>query len=360
MNQKWIAHLDIDAFFASIYENENKRLKKRPLVVTNVKNLHGIVLTANYVARKYNIDSGMPLFQAIQSYGDLEIIQHHPEKAFKISNKINQLLSTKVSPNIFNYSNDEWFFLVDNFASKYQSDLVLTLQKIKIMIEKSCHVKVAIGCSFNPKLAKIATNFIKPDNICILYPHDWIQKIKLASIKLIPGIGSSNYKALHQQNIFTIQDLFHKKIFNRNLKNVINKLRNELFAQPDLMQWIHNQNFTSIKSISLSKSFFTPINDYYYFLYIAQQLAYMVSKKAIKNNYKGDVVSIQVIKKTSLKKINKQIKLKEYINDYTKIYKNIFLLVEKFPSLTSDVHNIGINLGHLLPNNKNFVQKKLF
>ena len=353
----YIIHIDIDAFFASVCELNNSKLHKIPFVVTNIVSRRGIVLTSNYHARKYNIHAGMPIFHALKKCANLKLVPNNSALNWKYHKIIYSLLHENVSKKILTYSIDEWFCDATEYVNKF-SNVNAALVALKQLIYEKVKLTVTVGCSHNALLAKIATNYAKPNNTAYLNCVDWTETLKYCSVNLIPGIGQKVSEKLRINKIYTFNDLLHKTSNDHLLNNSIYAWRRALFAIDNDLR-IDKLHKESPVTIGFSKSLFHMINTFDDFMYFAELLTHQVCSKAKSYDYYGDVIAINITKADKTTKI-KQMKLPHYTNDYNLIMKIILFLVESNPILYKNIKIIGITLKNLVSKNEAWVQKRLY
>ena len=196
-----ILHIDMDAFYASVEERDNPSLKGKPLIVGG-SSKHGIVTTANYEARKYGIHSAMPIFLAKQLcpkgvFVPTRMISYKEasREVFEILNKFTNILEP--------VSIDEAYLDISNF----DGEKIDFCHKIKKEVLKYTGLTLSMGLSYNKFLAKLASDWNKPNGIKVIRP-DMIPEILIPlSIKRVHGIGSKTAKRLNDIGIYIIGDL---------------------------------------------------------------------------------------------------------------------------------------------------------
>jgi len=208
-----IAHLDMDAFFAAIEENDNPEFKGKPIVVgADPKNGkgRGVVSTANYKAREYGIHSGMPITESwklsenAKSQGKEGVIFIKPnfEKYELVSHSILSIIK-KYSQFVEVASIDEFYFDL-SFAKSYKKAKDICL-KIKKEIKERERLTCSIGIGPNKLIAKIASSYKKPDSLIVIKnPQKFLENL---SIRVIPGVGPKTEEILNSLGVFTIKDL---------------------------------------------------------------------------------------------------------------------------------------------------------
>lgn len=230
-----VAHLDMDAFFASVEEKYTPAFRGKPLVVgSDPKNGHGrgVVSTASYKAREYGIHSAMPISQAWQA-SQLAKSQGKPEVIFlpvdfelygKVSANVAEIVR-KYASLIEQASVDEFYFDLSHYATFAKAGQIA--KKIKEEIKRQEKITCSIGVGPNKLISKIAAGVNKPDGLLIVRQTDAASFLEPMEIRKIPGIGPKTQEVLNNQNIFLVKDL--KKFSQEELKEKLGKWGVELY-----------------------------------------------------------------------------------------------------------------------------------
>jgi DNA polymerase-4 len=200
-----ILHIDMDAFFASIEQAVNPRLKGKPLIVGSRDNkMHTVVCAASYEAKALGIDSGMPSFAAFKLCPKLEFVAADQSKYIWTSEEIFKLLK------------DYQFQL--NYASidEFQMDIKSHPQPqelandIKSKIYKNFKITASIGVAKNWLIAKLASKLNKPNGITIITEENLLSVLKKTPAERLCGVGKSTTKIIHNLGLKTCLDLYQK------------------------------------------------------------------------------------------------------------------------------------------------------
>lgn len=222
-----IFHIDMDSFFASVEIADKHHLINKPVCVGS-KNKHGIVSSANYIAREYGVKAAMKIYEAKKICPSLTVIDVNMEKYILTSNQIYSFL-TSLTPNVEIGSIDEWY--LDTNGSKYESwDESDFAFYIKSELQKKFNLNCTIGCSNTKFLAKMATNHTKPNGHIIFKKENFKNYIYPLPIGKMFFVGKKLEKFFIEENIKTIGDLAknNKDLYFYNKIGVIyNKLKNE-------------------------------------------------------------------------------------------------------------------------------------
>jgi len=217
-----IAHLDMDCFFAAVEQRLNPELFNKPVIVGAIpESTRGVVCTANYKARKYGIHSAMPIIKAKKLCPNAIFIKPNKDKYSKYSKIIMKTLS-KFTSKIEQVSCDEAYLDITNFVNK-QNSIKSAALNIKDAIYFATGLSCSIGIATSKHIAKIASDYNKPNGITIVKePYKFIKNM---SVKKISGIGRVMQRDLELLNIETIEDFANtetKKLTPLFGTNIIN------------------------------------------------------------------------------------------------------------------------------------------
>lgn len=199
--ERIILHLDMDAFFAAVEQMDNPELKGKPVMVGG-SGERGVVTTCSYEARKYGVHSAMPGFMARQKCPEGIFMPVRMKRYKDVSRQIFQILH-QYTKMIEPLSIDEAFLDISTYANNYIS----IVKRIKQHVRNDVGLTVSAGISYNKFLAKLASDWKKPDGL-MLITDNMIPDILLPlSISKIYGIGKKRLKKLNALGVFTVEDL---------------------------------------------------------------------------------------------------------------------------------------------------------
>ena len=195
-----ILHVDLDAFFASVEELDNPKLKGYPIAVSGLSD-HGIVTTANYKARKYGIHSAMPVFMAKKACPNLILLPIRKQRYVQMSHFVFTILK-EYSPLVEKVSIDEAYLDLSHVK-----DFKATALEIKNRIYHETGLTISCGLSYNKFLAKLASDMNKPNGLTIIEESQVVDLLSKLPIRKIHGIGEKSEKKLKSIGIETGKDL---------------------------------------------------------------------------------------------------------------------------------------------------------
>jgi DNA polymerase-4 len=206
MSQRYIIHIDIDAFFASVEVLLNPALKGLPVVVGGLPHERGVASTCSYEARRYGVHTGMPLRQAYQLCpqavfirGNYQVYQAFSEKFFRILHEY--------TPDVEDASLDEAYLELTRCRHLYAS-FSETAREIKRRVERELGITVSVGAGPNKILARLATKRAKPAGFFEVELGLEEEFLRTLGIEALPGIGPKSQAILRMLNIHRLGDLW--------------------------------------------------------------------------------------------------------------------------------------------------------
>ena len=200
-----IFHIDLDAFFVSVEQALDPKLKGKPVIVGGDPERRGVVASASYEARAFGIYAGMPLSRARRSCPQATFIRASFSRYRDASNKFMEILAD-FSPHIEPLGLDEAYLDVTGCEKSYGSPQKLALA-IKERIHKELELTASVGIASCKVVAKIASDLYKPDGLLEVAPggeQDFLNPLPVAKL---PGVGKKTEQALKRMDISTIGEL---------------------------------------------------------------------------------------------------------------------------------------------------------
>ena len=199
-----IAHIDCDAFYASVEKRDRPELRDQPVVVGGGR--RGVVSAACYVARLYGVRSAMPMFKALELCPKAVVIKPDMAKYVAAGRAVRQLMR-ELTPLVEPLSIDEAFLDLSGTAAVHRRSPAASLATLALDVEREHRVTVSIGLSYNKSLAKIASDLDKPRGFAILGRADAPGFLAAQPIGLIWGVGKAMGARLQADGIHRIGDL---------------------------------------------------------------------------------------------------------------------------------------------------------
>ena len=199
-----LAHIDCDAFFASIEKRDRPELEGRPVLVGGGR--RGVVAACCYIARSYGIRSAMPMFKALERCPDAVVIRPEFRKYSEAAALIREEMQA-LTPLVQTASIDEAYLDLNGTDKLHGAPPAVTLARFARRIEDKVGITVSIGLSHNKLLAKIASDLDKPRGFAVIGRAEAAALLAPQPVSLIPGIGTSFAAKLERDGFRTLGDL---------------------------------------------------------------------------------------------------------------------------------------------------------
>lgn len=199
-----IAHMDCDAFYASVEKRDNPALRDVPVIVGGGQ--RGVVSTCCYLARIHGVRSAMPMFQALKLCPQAVVVKPRMGAYVEVSRAIRAMME-ELTPAIEPLSLDEAFLDLTGTARLHGAPPALMLARLTKRMETELGVTGSIGLSHNKFLAKIASDLDKPRGFSVVGRAETAEFLKPKSVRIIWGVGTAAQAALEAAGIRTIADL---------------------------------------------------------------------------------------------------------------------------------------------------------
>lgn len=204
LNNLSIAHMDCDAFYASVEKRDNPDLIDKPVIIGGGH--RGVVSTACYIARIRGVRSAMPMFQARKLCPDAVVLKPRMAVYAEVSKKIRKMMED-LTPAIEPLSLDEAFMDLSGTTRLHGAPPAVMLAKLVNRMKTELGVTGSIGLSHNKFLAKIASDQDKPNGFFVIGQSDTQSFLADKPIGFIWGVGRATQESLEKAGIRTISDL---------------------------------------------------------------------------------------------------------------------------------------------------------
>jgi DNA polymerase-4 len=204
LNGLSIAHVDCDAFYATIEKRDDPSLKDKPLIIGGGK--RGVVATACYVARTFGIHSAMPMFKARKLCPHATVIPPDMAKYVRVGREVRQLMF-ELTPQVEPLSIDEAFMDLTGTERLHGMSPARSLARFARRVEADIGITVSIGLSSNKFLAKIASDLDKPRGFAVLGRDEAVNFLAGRPVGFIWGVGKASAARLQRDGYNTIADL---------------------------------------------------------------------------------------------------------------------------------------------------------
>jgi DNA polymerase-4 len=199
-----ILHIDMDAFYASVEQLDDPRLKNKCVIVGGTSN-RGVVSAASYEARQFGVHSAMPIYQAKQKCPHGIFVPPRMGRYKEVSKKVMALLKD-FSPLVEPVSIDEAYMDITGCQRLFGEPQEIA-REIKRKIKETVNLTCSVGVAPNKFLAKIASDMEKPDGLTLILPDKVPEFIDSLPVKKVPGVGKKMFRQLELLGIRTLGDV---------------------------------------------------------------------------------------------------------------------------------------------------------
>lgn len=330
-----ILHVDMDAFFASVEQMDNPELKGKPVIVGGVSE-RGVVSTCSYEARKYGVHSAMPIFMAKEKCPNGIFVAGRYGRYTKISQEIFKILSD-VTPIIEQVSIDEGY--LDLSQSRFENGIDAA-RYIKNKVFKEIGLTISVGISYNKFLAKLASDWNKPNGIKEI-SRSMIPDILLPlPLSKIHGLGKISVGKLNNMGIFYIKDLY-----NMEKKFYIEYLGKNGLDIYDRIRGIDNRKIETIrerKSVGKERTLKFDTDNKEELLQYLKEFSFEIEEMLCAKNVVGKTVTLK-FKTKDFENHTRSRTLNNYISHHEDIF-NVSKELLESEELKSNLRLIGVSI----------------
>ena len=335
-----IAHLDCDAFYASVEKRDNPNLLDKPIIIGGGN--RGVVSTACYIARIKGVKSAMPMFQALRKCPEAIVIRPRMELYASISKSIRQMMF-ELTPAVEPLSLDEAFLDLTGTEKLHGNPPVVQLSFLLKKISQELGITGSVGLSHNKFLAKIASDLDKPKGFSIIGKEETEEFLSDKPVSLIWGVGNTLKSKLEEDGIRTFSEL---KI--RNKEDLMKR-----YGQMGLRLWHLSRGQDSrkisannqVKSISNETTFSEDTSDRLLLDGHIWRLSEKVSDRAKATEKLGSVISIK-LKRKDHSQVTRRLSLRDPTQMCSMIYKSAKTLLDNLDD-QGPFRLIGVNLSKI-------------
>lgn len=204
--QKAVLHIDADAFFASVEEILNPRLKGNPVIVGGPIAKRGVVSSANYIARQYGVRSAMSMHHALRLCPKAKVVYSGSEFYRDFSNRMFTICE-KFTPQVERTSIDEGYLDLSGTEQLHQMTVREIAKSILCKINKELGLSISGGLSVNKTVSKIASALNKPHALTTVMPGEEAKFLAPLPIEKMPGIGRKTAPVLRNFGLTQLGDI---------------------------------------------------------------------------------------------------------------------------------------------------------
>jgi DNA polymerase-4 len=339
-----ILHIDLDAFFCSVEENNDPSLRGKPFAVGGLPDKRGVVASCSYAARKFGVHSAMPMARAIKLCPNLIIVPGWHGDYGKISDQVMDYLGS-LTPLIEQVSIDEAFLDLSDVPESGE-ELARMIQK---HISDFFHLPCSIGVATNKLVAKVATDVGKASNrsdhppqaITVVPPGQEAEFLAPLPTQALWGVGPKTAMRLSELGINTIGDITHMS--RQDLFKILGKfgLDLEKSARGINESPVHTSH--EIKSVSNETTFASDVDDIQLLSETLHRLSESVGHRLRAHDLKGNTIKLKLRWK-DFTTLTRQVTLSYPTNDDREIFVAVKELFNKTWAKGKPVRLLGVGV----------------
>lgn len=336
-----IIHIDMDAFYASVEQHDNPKLRGKPIAVGS-EGRRGVISTANYEARKFGVGSAMPSYIAKKKCPELVFVYPNFKRYLEVSDKVMEIFK-EYTDLVEPLSLDEAFLDVTENKKGINSATYIA-KEIKDKIKNKTGLTASAGVSMNKFLAKIASDYRKPDGLTVIDSEHAQKFIEKLAIEKFFGVGKATAKKMHELGIHTGLDL----------KNTEESVLEENFGKNGLfyhgLAWNIDDRLVEpnreAKSIGAEETFLDDLHKKEDIIGELGKVAHRVFDRVIKSNKFGRTLILKV-KFSNFKQITRSKTIDEEIKTIKQINSIAKELVDKVDFKGKKIRLLGLQISNL-------------
>ncbi|WP_224766472.1 DNA polymerase IV [Nocardioides campestrisoli] len=203
-----ILHVDMDAFYASVAVRDRPELARVPVIVGGGS--RGVVLSANYLARRYGVRSALPMTRARRMCPDAVVIAPDFDTFARVSAAVMENFRS-VTPLVEVVSLDEAFLDVSGAARRLGTPREIA-ERLRARIHDEQRITCSVGIAATPVVAKLASRAAKPDGVLVVAPEEVVSFLHPLDVGELWGVGEKTQALLHRLGLHTVADLAHTPV----------------------------------------------------------------------------------------------------------------------------------------------------
>ncbi|NBR52353.1 MAG: DNA polymerase IV [Rhodobacteraceae bacterium] len=337
-----IAHMDCDAFYASVEKRDNPELRDKPIIIGGGK--RGVVSTACYLARIKGVKSAMPMFQALKLCPEAIVIRPRMEAYAEASRAVRALMD-ELTPVVEPLSLDEAFMDLTGTARLHGAPPAVMLARLVKRMQSELGLTGSIGLSHNKFLAKVASDLDKPRGFSVIGKTETVEFLRHKPVRLIWGIGPAAQESLEAAGIRTFDDLSRWEV--DALRQRFGGMGERLWHLARGEDARRVSAHTPIKSISNETTFFEDTADPDILDGHIWRLAEQVSARAKARELAGNVVTLK-LKRANHRLLSRQLALHQPTQLADTIYRTARSLFDQVGA-EGPYRLLGVGISDLVP-----------
>lgn len=336
-----IIHIDMDAFYASVAVRENPELKNKPVIIArHPKDTggRGVVATANYEARQFGIHSAMSAQKAFELCPHGRFVSPDFALYREISQNMHEIFrcyTDKIQP----LSLDEAYLDVTENKLNQKSATLLA-ERIRKDVKRQLRITCSAGVSYNKFLAKLASDYNKPDGITVIPPHQSHDFLMNLPIEKYHGVGEKTVSRMHEMGIYKGQDLYDKN--ELELAKQFGKMGHSLYRKVRGIDNSEVKNDREPKSVGKESTFSDNLTTESDVIQALRVLAGKVMSNLKRKQKHGKIVVLK-IRYDNFETVTRRKSFPDYIKNENELFQ-IALSIWEEENTTEGIRLLGITV----------------
>jgi nucleotidyltransferase/DNA polymerase involved in DNA repair len=347
MKERYIIHVDMDAFFAAIEQRDKPLLKGKPVIVgadPKGGKGRGVVATCSYEARKFGIHSAMPISSAYKKCPRAVFLPPDMKKYSRVSEQIYEILYS-VTPQVEMVSIDEAFLDITGSLHLFQTPRRSCLE-LKSKIKQGTGLTASLGLAPTKMAAKIASELFKPDGFLEVTKENLLEFLRPLEINKLWGLGRKSQSILNAMGIRTIGELAGAD--PKQLTRTFGKNGQYLHRLAQGIDESRVEETGEVKSMSNETTFSQDTRNSEKIQGALMLLCEQVSRRLRREDLKGKTITLKV-RLTGFNTYTRSKTLIKATNHVDTIYKTAKNLLDNFDAGKKAVRLIGVKVSGLIP-----------
>jgi DNA polymerase-4 len=318
-----LAHIDCDAFYATIEKRDDPSLADKPVIIGGGK--RGVVSTACYMARIHGVRSAMPMFKALDLCPDAVVIRPNMEKYATVGRQVRELMM-ELTPLVQPLSIDEAFLELAGTERLHRDPPARILARLARRVESELGITISVGLSYCKFLAKVASDLEKPRGFSVIGEAEARDFLAPRPVTTIWGVGKAFNSTLEADGIRTIGQL--QQMEEGDLMRRYGTMGQRLYR---LARGIDDRDVhlnDPAKSVSAETTFFDDISRHDDLVPILRRLSEKVSARLKKHGIAGHTVVLKM-KTTDFKSRTRNKRLEDPTQLADRIFRTGLSLMER-------------------------------
>ncbi|RBP39788.1 DNA polymerase-4 [Roseimicrobium gellanilyticum] len=344
-----IFHVDMDAFFASIEQRDHPEYLGKPVIVGSPPDRRGVVCAASYEAREFKVRSAMPSRTAGRLCPHGIFVRPRMEVYRAESQEIMKILRA-VTPKVERVSVDEAYLEVADLPDTADTDTALqaalpVAREIKRRIREERHLTASVGIASNKFLAKLGSDFNKPNGLTLILEKDKVAFLRPLSVRSIHGVGPVTAQSLTDRGLHTIADIQDTEM---DLTPMVGSWAETLKRRAMGIDERPVDLSEDRKSISAENTFLNDTDDRPTLRAALKELAADVAQTLEKHALAALTVQVKV-RYSDFSTLTRQVRLTDPVSNTADVYRLACHLLARHQLVTQPLRLIGIGVSTLVP-----------